>query len=523
MNGNMPTSYLGFAILGGIFFFLLGFVLRKYTAKMKIKHAEDKAKTIITESKVEAERRKRESVIEAKDLSLKMRAEFEEESKERRRELAGMEKRLLQKEENIDRKVVYIEQKEKDIKKEESALKGKYDEMNRQRQELDKLLQQEKDRLQEISGMSKEQAKNLLVTKMTDEARQDAAYTIKKVQEETKDKADREARKIVGLAIQKCAVDHTVETTVSVVNLPSDEMKGRIIGREGRNIRALEMATGVDVIIDDTPEAVIISGFDKFRREIARISLERLLEDGRIHPGRIEEVVEKVKKEMEATIKEEGENTLLDLGIHGVHSELVRLLGRLKFRTSYGQNVLQHSKETAYLMAAMAGELRLDIDLAKRIGVLHDIGKAVSHEMEGSHAKIGADLAKKFGEPDTVIHAIEAHHGDVEARTLLAVLGQAADAISAARPGARRETLESYIKRLENLEAIANEFDGVDKTYAIQAGREIRIIVQPEKIDDGKAAVMAQEIKKKIEAGLQYPGQIKVVVIREIRSIEYAK
>ena len=523
MNSNMPASYLGFAILGGVFFFLLGFVLRKYTAKMKIKHAEDKAKIIIIDSKVEAERRKRESLLEAKDLSLKMRAEFEEESKERRRELAAMEKRLLQKEENIDRKVEYIEQKERNIKKEEAGLRNKYNEINAQKEELDKLLQQEKDRLQEISGMSKEQAKNLLVTKMEDEARQDAAYTIKKVQEETKDKADREARKIIGLAIQKCAVDHTVETTVSVVNLPSDEMKGRIIGREGRNIRALEMATGVDVIIDDTPEAVIISGFDKFRREIARISLERLIEDGRIHPGRIEEVVEKVKKEMEATIKEEGENTLLDLGIHGVHSELVKLLGRLKFRTSYGQNVLQHSKETAYLMAAMAGELRLDINLAKRIGVLHDIGKAVSHEMEGTHAKIGADLAKKYGEPDTVIHAIEAHHGDIEPRTLLAVLGQAADAISAARPGARRETLESYIKRLENLEAIANEFEGVEKTYAIQAGREIRIIVQPEKIDDGAAAVMAQEIKKKIEAGLQYPGQIKVVVIREIRSIEYAK
>lgn len=523
MNGNISTSHLGFAALGGIFFFLLGFVLRKYTAKMKIKRAEANAKTIITNSKVEAERRKRESVLEAKDLSLKMRAEFEEESKERRRELQAMEKRLLQKEENIDRKVEFIEQKEKDIKKEESNVKNKYNEINAQKTELDKMLQKEKERLQEISGMSKEQAKNLLVTKMEDEARQDAAYTIKKVQEETRDKADREARKIVGLAIQRCAVDHTVETTVSVVNLPSDEMKGRIIGREGRNIRALEMATGVDVIIDDTPEAVIISGFDKFRREVARISLERLIEDGRIHPGRIEEVVEKVKKEMEATIKEEGENTLLDLGIHGVHSELVKLLGRLKFRTSYGQNVLQHSKETAYLMAAMAGELRLDVNLAKRIGALHDIGKAVSHEMEGSHAKIGADLAKKYGEPDTVVHAIEAHHADVEPRTLLAVLGQAADAISAARPGARRETLESYIKRLESLEAIANEFDGVEKTYAIQAGREIRIIVQPEKVDDGTAAVMAQEIKKKIESGLQYPGQIKVVVIRETRSIEYAK
>jgi ribonuclease Y len=523
MKMGISASYLGFAFLGGVFFFLLGYVLRKYTAKMKVKRAEDNAKTIINNSKVEAERRKRESILESKDLQLKMRAEFEEESKERRKELLGMEKRLMQKEGNLDRKVEFIDQKEKEAKKNEGLLRQQKDDLNKHKADLDRMIQEEKDRLQEISGISKEQAKSLLMQKMEDEARRDAAYTIKKVQEETRDKADREARKIVGLAIQKCAVDHTVDTTVSVVNLPSEDMKGRIIGREGRNIRALEMATGVDIIIDDTPEAVIISGFDKFRREIARISLERLLADGRIHPGRIEEVVEKVKKEMEATIKEEGENTLLDLGIHGVHMELVKLLGRLKFRTSYGQNVLQHSKETAYLMATMAGELRLDVGLAKRIGALHDIGKAVSHELEGSHAKLGADMAKRYGEPDTVVHAIEAHHGDIEPRTLLAVLAQAADAVSASRPGARRESLESYIKRLDNLEAIANEFNGVEKTYAIQAGREIRIIVQPEKIDDAQAAVMAQEIKKKIEDSLQYPGQIKVVVIREIRSIEYAK
>ncbi len=523
MENGITFVHLGFAILGGIFFFFLGYILRKYTAKMKVKHAEDKAKTIINNSKVEAERRKRESILEAKDLSLKLRAEFEEESKERRKEISAMEKRLLQREENIDRKAEFIEQKDRELKKNDEHLRHKHAEVNKRKEDLDRLVQEEKERLQEISGMSKEQAKSMLVKKMEEEARQEAAYTIKKIQEETKDKADREARKIVGLAIQKCAVDHTVDTTVSVVNLPSEEMKGRIIGREGRNIRSLEMATGVDVIIDDTPEAVIISGFDKFRREIARISLERLIEDGRIHPGRIEEVVAKVKKEMEATIKEEGENTLLDLGIHGVHAELVKLLGRLKYRTSYGQNVLQHSKETAYLMATMAGELRLDVNLAKRIGALHDIGKALSHEMEGTHAALGADLAKKYGEPDTVVHAIAAHHGDVEPKTLLAVLAQAADAISAGRPGARRETLEHYIKRLEDLEAIANEFSGVEKTYAIQAGREIRVIVQPEKIDDAQAAVLAQEMKKKIESGLQYPGQIKVVVIRETRSIEYAK
>ncbi len=516
-------TYFGFAFLGGIFFFILGFVLRKYTAKMKVKRAEEKAKNIINDSKVEAERRKRESMLEAKDLSLKMRAEFEEEAKERRKEISVMEKRLLQREENTDKKMEFIERRESDLKKNEGNLEQKHDEINRHKEELNGLLQEEKTRLQEISGMSKEQAKAMLVKKMEDEARHDAAYTIKRVQEETKDKADREARKIVGLAIEKCAMDHTVETTVSVVNLPSEEMKGRIIGREGRNIRALEMATGIDIIIDDTPEAVIISGFDKFRREVARISLERLIEDGRIHPGRIEEVVEKVKKEMEAKIKEEGENTLLDLGIHGVHSELVKLLGRLKYRTSYGQNVLQHSKETAYLMSVMAGELRLDTTLAKRIGVLHDIGKAVSHEMEGPHAALGAELARKYGEPNTVVHAIAAHHGDVDPKTLLAVLAQAADAISASRPGARRETLESYVKRLDDLEAIANEFSGVEKTYAIQAGREIRVIVQPDKIDDANAAVVALEIKKKIEQNLQYPGQIKVMVIRETRSIEYAK
>jgi len=517
------TTYLGFAFLGGVFFFLLGYILRKYTAKMKVKRAEEKAKNIINDSKVEAERRKRESILEAKDLSLKMRAEFEAEAKERRKEISAMEKRLVQKEENIDKKMEFVEQRERDVKNNEAKLQHEHSEITLHKEELDNLLHEEKTRLQEISGMSKEQAKGLLVKKMEGEARQEAAYTIRRVQEETKDKADREARKIIGLAIEKCAMDHTVETTVSVVSLPSEEMKGRIIGREGRNIRALEMATGIDIIIDDTPEAVIISGFDKFRREIARISLERLIEDGRIHPARIEEVVEKVKKEMEAKIKEEGENALLDMGIHGVHSELVKLLGRLKFRTSYGQNVLQHSKETAYLMSVMAGELRLDTMLAKRIGALHDIGKAVTHEMEGSHAALGADLARKYGEPNTVVHAIAAHHGDIDPKTLLAVLAQAADTISASRPGARRETLESYVKRLENLEAIANEFPGVEKTYAIQAGREIRVIVQPDKIDDANASVVAQEIKKKIEQSLQYPGQIKVVVIRETRSIEYAK
>ncbi|MDD4013022.1 MAG: ribonuclease Y [Candidatus Omnitrophica bacterium] len=523
MGLQSTASYMGFAVLGGGFFFVLGYVLRKYTAKMKVKIAEDKAKNIVNKSKVEAERLKRESALEAKDMLLKMRTEFEEETKERRKELQLMEKRIMQKEENIDRKLELIEQKEKDVEKRETTVRKEADNISRKKEDLERLVGEQKEKLQEISGMSKEQAKRMLMEKMEQEAMAEAALTVKRIQEETKEKADKEARKIIGLAIQKSAVDHTVDATVSVVNLPSEVMKGRIIGREGRNVRALEMATGVDIIIDDTPEAVIISGFDMLRREIARIALERLIEDGRIHPGRIEEVVGKVKKEMDAKIKEEGDNTLLDIGVHGVHGEIAKLLGRLKYRTSYGQNVLQHSKETAYLMAAMAGELRLDIPLAKRIGLLHDIGKAVSHEMEGTHAKIGADLARKYGEPETVVHAIEAHHCDIEPKTLLAVLAQAADAISAGRPGARRETLESYVKRLEGLEAIANQCEGVDKTYAIQAGREIRVIVQPEKINDAAATVMAQEIRKKIEAGLQYPGQIKVVVIRETRAVEYAK
>jgi ribonuclease Y len=524
MNIEMSATYIGvFTILGSFAFFVLGYVARKYTAKMKVKNAEDKAKTVITQAKIEVERKRREADIEAKDMLLKMRAEFEEESKMRRKELLSLEKRLVQKEENLDKKVEIIEQKDRTLERVGTELSQKKEELGKQKTELDKMVAEEKDRLEKISGMSKDQAKSMLIKTMEEDARAEAAILVKSIQEETKEKADKEARKIIGLAIQKCAVDHTVDTTVSVVSLPSEEMKGRIIGREGRNIRALEMATGVDIIIDDTPEAVIISGFDKYRREIAKRALEYLLEDGRIHPGRIEEIVAKVKKEMEAQVKEEGENTLLDLGVHGVHAELVKLLGKLKFRTSYGQNVLQHSKEAAYLMANMAGELRLDIKLAKRIGVLHDIGKAVSHEMEGTHAKLGAELAKKFGEPEIVVHAIEAHHGDVEPRTLLAVLVQAADAISASRPGARKETIEAYIKRLDELEKIANSFEGVERTFAIQAGREIRIMVQPEKVDDAKATIMAMEIRKRIEAELQYPGQVKVVVIRETRVIEFAK
>lgn len=520
---RLSIIYIGFGVLGAVFFFLIGYVVRKYTAKMKVKKAEERSKIILEEAKQEAESTRKESQLEAKDLLLKMRAEFEKESKERKQELITFEKRLMQKEENIDRKVDVLDRKEKEIVQKEHAITARQRGINEKNRELEKLIHEEKEKLQRISGMSREEARRILLKRMEDDIKNEAARIIKKVQDETKEKADKEARKIIGLAIQKCAADHTVESTVSVVNLPSDDMKGRIIGREGRNIRALEIATGIDVIIDDTPEAVILSGFDMMRREVARISLERLIEDGRIHPGRIEEVVEKVKKEMEVNIKEEGEKTLFDLGLTGIHPELVRLLGRLKYRTSYGQNVLQHSKEVAYIMSAIAGELKLDETLAKRIGILHDIGKAVSHEVEGTHAKIGSDLAKRYNEPETIIHALEAHHNDIEPRTLLAVLVQAADTISATRPGARRETLESYIKRLQKLEGIADSMQQVEKAYAIQAGREIRVIVYPDKVDDAQATVLARDIKKKIEEGLDYPGQIKVTVIRETRAIEYAK
>ncbi|MFC1576398.1 ribonuclease Y [Candidatus Omnitrophota bacterium] len=515
--------YIGFGVLGAVFFFVIGYVLRKYTARMKVKHAEEKAKIVVEEAKKEAESRRREAQLESKDLLLKMRADFEKESKERRKELGHLEKRLIQREENLDRRIDILDKKEKETDSKLRHLHEKERGITDKNNQLAALLQQEKERLQKVSGMTVDEAKRILLKRLENDVKQEAAYMIKRLSEETREKADKEARKIIGLAIQKCAADHTVETTISVVNLPSDEMKGRIIGREGRNIRALEMATGIDVIIDDTPEAVILSGFDMVRREIARVVLERLIEDGRIHPARIEEVVAKVKKEMEANIREEGEKAVFDVGLHGIHPELVRLLGRLKYRTSYGQNVLQHSKEVAYLMGVMAGELKLDFNLAKRIGLLHDIGKAVSHEVEGTHAKIGSDIARKYNEPEVVIHAIEAHHQDIEAKTLLAVLVQAADAISATRPGARRETLTTYIKRLEKLESIANAFKGVEKSYAIQAGREVRIMVKPEMVDDVQSSVLARDIKKKVEEGLEYPGQIKVTVIRETRAIEYAK
>lgn len=524
MGGDLSILFLGImVILGGAVFFFLGYSARKIKAEKKIALAEDRAKKIIEEAKREADNRRKEVELEAKDLFYRTRADFEKETKERRQELLTLEKRLLQREENLDRKVDILDKKERDLREKETSVYSREKTVRSKEAELDSLLREEKERLQKISSLSAEEAKNLLLLRMKDEVKQEAALLIKKTEEEAKEAADKKAKEIISLAIQRCAADHTAESTASVVNLPNDEMKGRIIGREGRNIRAFEIATGVDVIIDDTPEAVILSGFDMVKREIARAALERLILDGRIHPGRIEEVVGKVKKEMAGIIREEGERASFDVGIHGLHPEEIKLLGKLKYRTSYGQNVLQHSKETSFLMGVMASELGANFKLARRIGLLHDIGKAVDHEVEGTHAKIGADLARKYGESEEVIHAIEAHHQDIEAKSLFAVLIQAADAISATRPGARRETLESYIKRLGKLESIADSFKGVEKAYAIQAGREVRVIVQPNKINDLQAINLAREIRKRIEGELEYPGQVKVTVIRETRAIEYAK
>ena len=517
------TQIIALGALAAAILFALGYFIRKYAAEGKIKRAEARAREIIQGVTKEAENIRREAKLEAKDLLYKTRAEFERETKETRRELSALEKRLLQKEENIDRKVDILDRKERSIQARERNITFREKALESKNNELANLIEQEKQRLQRVSGLTAEQAKQILLQRLEGEAKIEAAAMIKKAEEEAKETADKKSREIISLAIQRCAADHTIESTVSVVSLPSDEMKGRIIGREGRNIRALEIATGVDVIVDDTPEAVTLSGFNLVKREIARTSLERLIADGRIHPARIEEVVAKVKQEMEATIREEGKRAAFDTGVHRLHPEEIKLLGRLRYRTSFGQNVLQHSKEVAYLLGVMASELGMDFALARRVGLLHDIGKAVDHEVEGTHAKIGAELAKRYGESELIINAIAAHHQDVEAKSLLAVLVQAADAVSATRPGARRETLESYVKRLENLESIADSFKGVSKAYAIQAGREVRVIVQPNKITDAEATVLAGEIRKKIEEGLEYPGQIKVTVIRETRAIEYAK
>ncbi len=493
-----------------------GIAYRKKTAEAVLGSAEEQAKSIIADAEKAADSKKREMMLEAKEEQQKLRAEADKEIKERRSELSRQERRLDQKESNLDKKTDNLEKKEQ-------TLNQKIKNLERKEQEIAEIKQQQVAELERISGLTHDEAKEILLDEIKSEARVEAAIMVKEIEQEAKENAERNAKKIVALSIQKVAADHVAETTVSVVNLPSDEMKGRIIGREGRNIRTLETLTGVDLIIDDTPEAVVVSSFDPIRREVAKVALEKLISDGRIHPARIEETVEKARKEVDAIIKQEGENATFETGVHGLHPELIKLLGKLKYRTSYGQNVLKHSMEVAHLAGVMAGELGCDITLAKRAGLLHDIGKAVDHEIEGSHVTIGADIAKKYHENKDVIHAIMAHHGDVEAETLVACLVQAADAISAARPGARRENIETYIKRLQQLEEIADSFEGVDKSFAIQAGREIRIMIKPEVVSDESMSLVAKDIVKRIENELEYPGQIKVSLIRETRAVDYAK
>lgn len=493
-----------------------GFFYRKNVAEAKIGSAEEKAKNIISQAERNAAARNKDMLMEAKEDIHRMRSEVERESKERRAELQKSERRLVQKEENLDRKIESFEKKEERIAQKEQTL-------NAAQEKVDALYNQQVQELERLSGLTADQAKTELLTTLEDEVKHDSAVMIKELEQQAKDEADKKAREIISLAIQRCAADHVAETTVSVVELPNDEMKGRIIGREGRNIRALETLTGIELIIDDTPEAILISGFDPVRREIARMALEKLISDGRIHPSRIEEMVEKAQREVDQKIKEAGEQATFQVGVHGLHPEEIKLLGRLRYRTSYGQNVLNHSIEVANLAGIMASELGVDVNLAKRGGLLHDIGKAVDHEVEGSHVELGVEVGKKYHENDLVLNCIAAHHGDTETKCVEAVLVSAADAVSAARPGARRETLENYLKRLTRLEEISESFEGVEKCYAVQAGREIRIMVKPEKITDDDSVILARDVAKKIEAEMEYPGQIKVVIVRETRAVDYAK
>ncbi len=503
--------------------FGLGLLIKGRMAAGKIRDAEAEAARIIANAEREAETKRKEAVLEVKDKLYQARADFEKENREKRQELQNQERRLSQKEENIEKKVDGIEKRESDIVRRERELTAREKVAIEKEDRFEKGLREQRLMLEKIANMTAEEAKRQLMVSMEDEAKYEAAKSIKRIEDEAKEEADKKSKNIISLAIQRYASDYVAEATVSVVNLPNDEMKGRIIGREGRNIRALEAATGIDLIIDDTPEAVILSCYDPLRREIARLTIERLILDGRIHPARIEEIAEKVKKDLDMAMKEEGEKAAFDLGIHNMHPEIIKLIGRLKFRTSYGQNVLMHSREVAYFAGIMAAECGVDQKLARRAGLLHDLGKAIDHEVEGTHPQIGGDLAKKYGESVKVINAILTHHGDGEPNSVESVLVAASDALSAGRPGVRRETLESYLKRLEQLESTANSFKGVEKSYAIQAGREIRIIVKPEDLSDLHSAQLSRDIAKKIEQELSYPGQIKVTVVRESRYVEYAK
>ena len=503
-------------LISAVIFTFVGMFIRKKLAESKMKSAEAEAKKILDMANVEAENKKKEEIIKAKEEIMNARNELDQEIRERRGEVQSQERRLIQKEENLERKIEKIENKEK-------LLEGQEKELEERKQSLNDTIEKQLKELQRISGLNKDEAKQMLLSEMDKKLTAEKAQLVREKESEFKEESEKKARELIGYAIQKCAADHTSETTVSIVALPNDEMKGRIIGREGRNIKALETLTGIDLIIDDTPEAVVISGFDPLRREVDKIALEKLIEDGRIHPAKIEEMVEKAKEEVSESIKEAGERAIMETGVIGLHPDIIKLLGKLKYRTSYGQNVLNHSIEVSNLARIMAEELGLDPKLARRAGLLHDIGKALDHDMEGTHVEIGVEVLKKYKENPNVINAVEAHHGDVEPQTIEAVLIQAADAISASRPGARRETLETYIKRLEELEKIADSFEGVEKSFAIQAGREIRIIVKPDKISDDKMTLLARDVAKSVEDEMEYPGQIKINLIRETRVVDYAK
>lgn len=502
---------------------LVALLVYKKSVEKKIGDSRSEASRIMEEARMEAKTLRKEALLEAKDEQLRLRNEFEKETRQRRSELQKQENRLNQKEDVLDKKEAAVDAKLDSVEKIKKSIEEKETRLKEMEEDLGNQHAKMLAELEKVSGMTVAEAKQTLINEITEEAKKDAAVLVKEIESKAREEGEKRAKNIVGLAIQRCAVDHAAETTVSVVELPSEEMKGRIIGRMGRNIKALESVTGVDIIIDDTPDVITLTGFDPVRREIARLTLQKLVSDGRIHPGRIEEVAERVRRDIDNQIKEAGESAVFDAGLFGIHPEIVKLLGRMKYRTSYGQNVLKHSLEVCFLAGLMAQELGADVKVAKRAGLLHDLGKAVDHEYEGTHIQIGVELARKYKEKEEVVHAIAAHHGDVEAKTLEAVIVQAADAISGARPGARRESLESYVKRLEKLETLANSFAGVESSYAIQAGREIRVIVKPEQVDDNATVFLAKEIAQKLESELEYPGQIKVNVIRELRSVEYAK